>query len=72
MAHEIVSLGGDGNINTEMHGFHGKSCLKAAAEIAAELERLGVVTELSGLTMKDTTAPPAVVQATELKIERGQ
>jgi len=71
MAHEIVSLGGDGNINTEMHGFHGKSCLRAAAELAAELEKLGVVTGLSGLTMKDTSTGCPVEERTALKVEEG-
>ena len=71
MAHETISLGADGNIGAEMHGFHGKSCLKAAAEIAAELEKLGVVTQMAGLTMKDTAEVVAVEKIT-LRVERGQ
>ena len=72
MAHEVVSLGADGGVGSEMHGFQGKTCLKAAAEIAAELERLGVVTHMDGLTMKDTVEAVSVVQDNTVKIERGQ
>lgn len=72
MAHEIITLAGDGGVNSEMHGFQGKSCLKAAAEIAEELARLGVITEVAGLQMKDATE--AIVNATqqvaEVKVER--
>lgn len=53
MAKEIITLGEDGGIGTEMVGFQGKSCLKAAAEIAKELEALGVVTNIDGIRMKD-------------------
>ena len=69
--HEIVSLGADGAIGTEMFGFQGNACLKAAAAIAAELERLGVVTQMAGLTMKDTAEVVAVEKIT-LRVERGQ
>ncbi|MFZ3099792.1 MAG: hypothetical protein WA103_00990 [Minisyncoccales bacterium] len=69
MAHEIISLGPDGNIGSEMHGFRGKTCLKAAADIATELERLGIITQLDGIKMKDTTEQVAAVQQTALKVE---
>lgn len=53
MAKEIITLGADGGINSEFKGFAGKSCLKAAAAISAELARLGVITDLAGLHLKD-------------------
>jgi orotidine-5'-phosphate decarboxylase len=71
MAHEVISLGADGSIGSEMHGFQGKSCLKAAAEIAKELEALGVMTELSGIKMKDEGGQLVETQASSLKVERG-
>lgn len=71
MAHEVVTLAGNGGVNSEMFGFQGKTCLKAAAEIAAELERLGVITDVSGLTMKDTTEPVPVAMDGTVKVERG-
>jgi len=71
MAKEIVTLTGDGKVGTEMIGFKGKSCLKAAADIAAELERLGVITEVADLRMKDTTEVTEQAQQTALKVERG-
>ena len=71
MAHEVVTLAGDGGVGSEMFGFQGKSCLKAAAEIAAELERLGVVTSVSGITMKDTTETVPVAMDTTVKVEKG-
>lgn len=71
MAHEIISLGPDGSIGSEMHGFKGKTCLKAAADIAAELERLGVVTEIGGIQMKEDAEAVTVTQQTTLKVERG-
>lgn len=71
MAKEVITLGEDGGINTEMHGFQGKSCLKAAADIAKELERLGVVTEVDGISMKDTSEVVAQTQQTAMKVERG-
>ena len=67
---EVITLDADGAINTEMHGFQGKSCLKAAADIARELERLGVVTEVADLHMKDTTEVAEAAQKTALKVER--
>jgi len=69
MAKEVISLSIGGNVNTEFHGFEGKSCLKAAAEIAQELERLGVVSEIADIRMKDTAEVPAVAQQTEQKVE---
>lgn len=71
MAKEILTLGPDGNVGTEMVGFQGKDCLKAAAEIAAELERLGVVTEIGDLRMKDTAKVAIETQRTTMKVERG-
>jgi hypothetical protein len=71
MAYEVVTLVGDGGVGSEMFGFKGKACLKAAAEVAAELERLGVVTNVSGITMKDTTEPVQVAMDTTVKVERG-
>lgn len=71
MAYEVVTLAGDGGVDSEMHGFKGKTCLKAAADIAAELERLGIVTEVGGLQMKDTTEAAEQTQQTALKVERG-
>lgn len=68
MAYEVIILGNDGNVGSEMHGFRGKSCLKAAAEIAAELERLGIVTEVAGLQMKDTTEMTTADQRSTQKI----
>ena len=71
MAKEIITLGGDGNIGTEMFGFKGKSCLKAAADIAAELERLGIVTDIGGIQMKEDAETVAQTQQTALKVEGG-
>jgi len=70
MAYEIIGLGPDGSIGSEMHGFKGKSCLKAAADIAAELERLGIITQLDGIQMKDTTETVNAVQQTALKVDQ--
>ena len=53
MPKEIVSLNIAGKIGSEMHGFQGKTCLKAAAEMEAELERLGVFSSVESLRMKD-------------------
>jgi len=72
MAKEVISLDTDGAIGTEMFGFQGKTCLKAAAEIATELARLGVITDVVGLQMKDTTEVGTVAQDNCLKVERGQ
>lgn len=71
MAKEIVTLTGDGKIGTEMIGFKGKACLKAAADISRELENLGIVTELGALQMKDTTEVVEQSQKIALKVERG-
>lgn len=71
MAHEIITLAGDGGVNSEMHGFQGKSCLKAAQEISEELARLGVITEVADLQMKDTIQVIATNQDNCLKVERG-
>ncbi|MDD4610908.1 MAG: DUF2997 domain-containing protein [Patescibacteria group bacterium] len=71
MAHEVVSIGADGQVQSEMHGFQGKACLKAAAEIAQDLERLGVITEVSGISMKDTTEIVPATQKAMLKVEEG-
>lgn len=70
MASEIITLGADGGIGSEMRGFEGNACLKAAAEVAAELERLGVVTDVSGITMKDTTAA-TTAQQSAMKVTEG-
>ncbi|MFA6376116.1 MAG: hypothetical protein WCX69_01805 [Candidatus Paceibacterota bacterium] len=69
MACEVITLRTDGSIGSEMHGFSGKTCLKAAADIAAELARLGVITELDGIQMKDDAQLETAVQQTALKIE---
>ena len=69
MAHEIVTLASDGGVNSEMFGFQGKACLKAAVEIAEELARLGVITEVSGITMKDTVEVIVESQENVVKIE---
>lgn len=71
MAKEIITLGGDGNVGTEMFGFKGKSCLKAAADIAKELERLGIVTDIGGIQMKEDAEVVTTAQQTALKVERG-
>jgi hypothetical protein len=65
MAKEIISLTADGAIGTEMVGFEGKSCLKAASDIAKELESLGVMTSLDGIRMKDDSG-----QLVEFETER--
>ncbi len=69
----VVTLSPGGKIGTEFEGFNGNGCLKAAAEIAKELEKLGIVSEITDLQMKDTSETPAVAQkqAAEVKIERG-
>lgn len=72
MAKEVITLGGNGDVGSEMFGFKGKSCLKVAAEIARELERLGVVTEVGNLHMKDTTEVVEQTQQSALKVERGR
>lgn len=69
MKFEKITLGPDGGIGSEMHGFEGKACLKAAAEVAAELERLGVVTDVS-VQMKDTAMTVTTAQ-TAMKITEG-
>jgi len=71
MKGELIKLDVSGKVSSEMFGFQGNSCLKAAAEIARELERLGVVTEVESLRMKDTTKIMTETQAAKLKIERG-
>ena len=54
-----------------MVGFQGKSCLKAAAEIVDDLQRLGVVAKVEGIKMKDLTEPIETAQQTALKLEEG-
>lgn len=71
MAREVVSLSADGNVGTEFFGFQGKTCLKQAAEISAELERLGIVTSLDNIQMKDTTEQVQQTQQQTMKVERG-
>ncbi len=70
MAHEVISLGPDGFVGSEMHGFQGKTCLKVAAELSAELEKLGIITQLDGIQMKDTAEQVITVQQTALKVEQ--
>jgi len=53
-----------------MHGFQGKTCLKVAAELSAELEKLGIITQLDGIQMKDTAEQVITVQQTALKVEQ--
>lgn len=55
MAKEIITLNSEGNIETEMIGFQGRSCLKVAAETSRELEQFGVVVKVESLRMKDVT-----------------
>ena len=71
MAKEVITIGGDGAVGTEMFGFKGKSCLKAAADIAKELERLGIVTDIGGISMKEDAEVVTETQQTAMKIERG-
>lgn len=71
MAKEVITIGGDGSVGTEMFGFKGKSCLKAAADIAKELERLGVVTDIGGIQMKEDAEVLEVTQQMAMKVERG-
>lgn len=70
---QIVTLSGDGKINSEFEGFKGNACLKQAAEIAKELEELGIIASVESLEMKDTTEAQAVSQqeTAKVKIERG-
>ena len=68
MAHEIITLAGDGAIGTEMHGFKGKACLKVAEEIARELEALGVVTDVAGIQMTDTGGQLVEDETATLKV----
>jgi len=70
-AKEVLSLGVDGGVNTEFFGFQGKACLKQAAEIAEELERLGVVAQVTDIVMKDTSEPAPVAQQAQVKIAEG-
>jgi virulence-associated protein VapD len=53
-----------------MFGFKGKGCLKAAADIAKELERLGVVTDIGAISMKEEADPITETQHA-MKVERG-
>ena len=71
MPKEVITLGGDGGVNSEMFGFKGKSCLKVAAEIAKELERLGIVTDIGGISMKENAELAAETQQAAMKVERG-
>jgi hypothetical protein len=71
MAKEIITIGGDGSVNSEFDGFKGKACLKVAAEISKELERLGIVTDVAGISMKDTTEVVSETQTTKLKVAEG-
>lgn len=71
MAREVITIGGDGSVGSEMFGFKGKSCLKAAADIAKELERLGVVTDIGGISMKDDAETVTETQQAVMKVERG-
>jgi hypothetical protein len=71
MAKEVITIGNDGSVSTEMFGFKGKSCLKAAADIAKELERLGVVTDVGGIQMKEDAELVATAQQMAMKVERG-
>lgn len=69
MAKEVLTLSADGSIGTEMHGFAGKACLKQAAELARELQQLGIVTSLDGIQMKDTTQIIDQTQQQTVKVE---
>ena len=71
MAREVITIGGDGSVGSEMFGFKGKACLKVAAEISKELERLGVVTDIGGISMKDDETPVTETQQAAMKVERG-
>ncbi|MFH1030065.1 MAG: hypothetical protein V1770_02290 [bacterium] len=70
---QIVTLSDDGKINSEFEGFQGTACLQQAAEIAKELEELGIISSVESLEMKDTAETQAVSQqqTAEVKIERG-
>lgn len=69
---EIIILGEDGGINTEMFGFTDGSCLNAAAEISNELKKIGVVTELTGIKMKSAMelAKDIVSVKTKMEVEQ--
>ncbi|MEK9135170.1 MAG: hypothetical protein AAB451_02625 [Patescibacteria group bacterium] len=71
MPKEIITVGSDGSVNSEFDGFKGRACLKQAAEISRELEKLGIVTEVNGLQMKDLTEVEPVAQEATVKVERG-
>jgi len=72
MAREVITIGGDGSVGSEMFGFKGKACLKVAAEISKELERLGVVTDIGGISMKEDAAEVVTeTQQNAMKVERG-
>ncbi len=71
MAREVITIGGDGGVGSEMFGFKGKSCLKAAAEIAEELKRLGVVADIGGISMKEDAEVVTETQQAAMKVERG-
>ena len=66
---EIIILGIDGKINAEMFGFQGKNCLIVAKNIAEELRRLGVVTEIDEIKLKDTDETIASKQTIQETIE---
>ena len=71
MAHEVITVSNDGSVGSEMFGFKGKSCLKAAAEIAKELERLGVVTEVGVISMKEDANFVVETQQLAMEVEGG-
>jgi hypothetical protein len=53
---EVITLGADGIISSELVGFEGAACLEHAATLAAQLEALGVHTRIDDLSMKHNPA----------------
>ncbi len=50
---EIIILSENGEINTEMFGFKGKSCLETAAKTSFDLKKVGILSDLVNIEMKD-------------------
>lgn len=71
MKGEIITLGSDGKLATEMVGFGGQDCLRHAQQVFEQLAVLGVRSKISAIEMKDRGAPPPQVHMQVNVVRKG-
>lgn len=49
---EILVITEDGQLGTRLIGFQGKECLSSAAELAREMQALGIISTISDIRME--------------------